>query len=76
MKKLQLSSMNFSGAEVLSKDQMKNVMGKMVGGSGTWSCECSGSVGSWTYTSTPSIGDMIQDIQDYCSSGEGTCTQS
>jgi hypothetical protein len=34
MKQLKLSAMHHRGIEVLSREQMKNVLGKMVGGSG------------------------------------------
>jgi hypothetical protein len=34
MKKLKLSALHNRGVEVLSREQMKNVLGKMVGGSG------------------------------------------
>ena len=34
MKKLKLSALHGKGIEVLSREQMKNVLGKMIGGSG------------------------------------------
>ena len=39
MTKLKLSALHDSGVEVLSREQMKNVLGKMVGGSGGYELE-------------------------------------
>lgn len=59
---------NFRTAQILSKDEQKKVTG------GTWSCSCSGGqVGSWYYTSTPSVSTMFNDINTYCIYG-GSCS--
>jgi len=55
----------------LSKEEMKKVMG---GKDAAVSCTCSGSVGAWTYTSTPTGMQSLDDIATYCSSGYGSCT--
>ncbi len=41
------------------------------------SCSCTHMVGTWVYTSTPSCGEVIQDMYTYCRGGahcSGTCS--
>jgi hypothetical protein len=64
MKKLS----NLSGMNVLSKEQLKMIV------AGRWSCECSGSTGQWSGNYS-SGNDAIDAIEEWCSSGTGTCTQ-
>lgn len=53
----------------LTKDEQKKLLG------GAWSCSCSGGQpGSWYYENTPTVPQMIADINTYCSSG-GSCHQ-
>ena len=62
----------------LSRAEMKNVLGGddpiLDGGGGNRiTCSCTGSVGSWYYTDTPTDQQVADDIKRYCSSGQGSC---
>lgn len=62
------------GVTILSKDAQK----KIGGGRESWSCSCTGSVGSWTYDSNVNSQNIqaiaSHDVALYCSTGQGTCT--
>ena len=55
----------------LSKDEMKKVMG---GVTEPISCTCTDCVGAWSYSSTPTGIQTLDDIVSYCRTGFGSCT--
>lgn len=57
--------------QVLSKNEMKSVVGGVVD---PISCTCTGCTGSWDYTSTPTGMETLDDIVTYCRTGYGSCT--
>lgn len=85
MKRIQLRKINLAGAEILSRDQMKNVLGKMMGGSGDDAeakCGAStcgkwvgGSTGHWE-AGTCSMGKPLGGLPAICecSNGGSGCT--
>lgn len=75
MKKLKLKALDLGATELLTRDQLKNVMGGDGSGSGNVNYgTCIGSVGCWSYTSPTSWNQCLQDISTYCRSGSGTCS--
>lgn len=76
MKKLRLKLQDIVGSEILTREQLKTVVGGSRdggGGSGTqrYQCSCNGQTGTWQYTSgnTPSQSTLNQDIANYCNNG-------
>lgn len=63
MKKLKLSLQNIEGAEILTREQLKKVVGGLMA-SGTCQCE---NPGSWE---NPIVGLSLKEAKD-CSSGSG-----
>jgi len=66
MKKLKLNLSNVKGAEVLTREQLKRIMG-----GSRYSCQCNGT-GTWT-GSYNNAQDVVDAINNYCADG-GTCT--
>jgi len=69
MKKLKLKLQNFEGTEMLTREQLKTVMG----GSGDGDSEkyyatvsCNEHVGTWSYTSMPTCSEIGKDAASYC----------
>jgi hypothetical protein len=69
MGKLTSNLANFENAVILSRTQMKHVMGGVK--AAKFNCQCNG-VGTWSGTYSSAIA-IANDISAYCSNG-GTCT--
>jgi len=62
--------------KILTKNEQKNLLGGLEEeGGGANSGICIGSVGCWHYYSTVPYSVCVADIQTYCSSGHGWCSQ-
>ncbi len=55
----------------LSRSEMKTFFG---GVPEIKSCSCTGCIGSWTYSDTPTGQQVLDDINRYCSTGTADCT--
>lgn len=55
------------GVTILGRDAQKKING------GNWTCSCSGHAGTWEYLDSPSVGEMVDDINTYCRNG-GSCS--
>ncbi|MBS1917694.1 MAG: TIGR04149 family rSAM-modified RiPP [Bacteroidetes bacterium] len=70
MKKLKLKALEFNAEQVLTREQLKNILGGD-GGSGNCTCTCTGgkfSGDSWTYDNGSQPPGHIQqnDVDSYC----------
>lgn len=57
---------------VLSKTEMKEIWAGYL--RAATSCRCIGSTGAWTYSGNPPLQVLVADINEYCASGQGTCS--
>lgn len=83
MKKLKLQTLGLSVNELLSREQLKKVMGGSGGGSGAsnvYCCTCSNSNNqpsgsAWTYTSSSGVPQSagFSDVRSYCAN-TGYCS--
>ena len=77
MKKLKLSALKDNGVEVLTREQMKNVLGKMVGGSGDgyeleyMGCSITDGIVSCDYIATYGDGRKRELCGFQCEPGDG-----
>lgn len=75
MKKLKLKALELGANEVLTREQLKNVLGGDGSSDGTVKyAACINSTGCWTYTNAVTFQECLADIDRYCSSGSGTCS--
>jgi hypothetical protein len=77
MKNRKFSKLSFDDAQILSREELKHVLGGDGyggGGYGTYyaTVSCNGGVGTWSYTSMPTCREIAQDVGLYCRSGSGT----
>lgn len=81
MKKLQLKALELGANEVLTRDQLKKVMGGGSGsegeGDGASYGTCFNINGCWQYSAPVPWGACLADLQMYCGlTGEGMCSAS
>jgi hypothetical protein len=77
MKKLKLNLQHLENAEVLTRAQLKTIVGGEDGSGPTViKGKCTGSVGEWTYNNPVYYSVCWIDIEAYCSSNTGECLTS
>ena len=66
---------SFSGIKnLLSRDELKKIVGGTASMTYVSGCKCIGCKGSWVYTTPVTVWAGTNDVHTYCSCGAGSCT--